>query len=131
MGAEPGLAAAERRNMNQPAYELDSERRAVLLEALKQVCLHRGWNLLAAHVRSSHVHVIVEGEVAPEKIMNDFKAYASRALNGLEGDVPGRSRWTRHGSTRWLWKDQDVRQAIRYVVEEQGQAMAVWLGDVP
>ncbi|MGH9721803.1 MAG: hypothetical protein ACRD8O_16465, partial [Bryobacteraceae bacterium] len=24
------------------------------------------------------------------------------------------------GSTRWLWKDQDVREAIRYVVEEQG-----------
>ena len=49
------------------------------------VCAHRGWNL-------------------PARIMNDYKAYASRHLNrmGLEG--PGRKRWARHGSTRWLWK---------------------------
>jgi REP element-mobilizing transposase RayT len=117
--------------MNQPPYELDSYRRAIVLETLQQVCLHRGWNLLAAHVRSSHVHVIVEAKSPPEKMMNDFKAYASRALNRLDGDGPSRKRWARHGSTRWLWKDQDVRDAIRYVVEEQGEPMAVFLGDVP
>ena len=63
--------------------------------------------------------------------MNDFKAYTSRALNRLDGDGPGRKRWARHGSTRWLWNDQDVREAIRYVVEEQGEPMAVFLGQVP
>jgi REP element-mobilizing transposase RayT len=78
-----------------------------------------------------HVHVIVEAEGPPKKVMNDFKAYASRAWNRLEGDERGRRRWARHGSTRWLWKDRDVREAIRYVVEEQGQPMAVFLGDVP
>ena len=77
------------------------------------------------------MHVIVEAEVPPEKVMNDFKAYASRALNQLGRDEPGPRRWARHGSTRWLWKDQDVREAIRYVVEEQGEAMAVFLGAVP
>ncbi|MGH9720723.1 MAG: hypothetical protein ACRD8O_10965 [Bryobacteraceae bacterium] len=64
--------------------------------------------------------MIVEAEVRPEKGMNDFKAYASRALNRLEGDERGRRRRARHGSTRWLWKDQDVGEAIRYVVAEQG-----------
>ena len=117
--------------MNQPPYELDSDNRAVVLRALEEVCRHRGWNLLAAHVRSNHVHVIVETEARPEKAMNDFKAYASRALNQLGRDEPGRRRWARHGSTRWLWKDPDVREAIRYVVEEQGEPMAVFLGDVP
>lgn len=63
--------------------------------------------------------------------MNDFKAYASRALNRVEGVEGDRRRWARHGSTRWLWKDQDVREAIRYVVEEQGERMAVFVGDVP
>ena len=92
---------------------------------------HRGWNLLAAHVRTNHVHVIVEAEVQPEKVMNDFKAYASRALNRLDGHEPGRRRWARHGSTRWLWRDQDVGEAIRYVVEQQGEPMAVFLGAVP
>ena len=77
------------------------------------------------------MHVVVEGESPPEKIMNDFKAYASRALSRLDGNAPPRKQWARHGSTRWLWKDQDVREAIRYVIEEQGEPMAVFLGDVP
>ena len=63
--------------------------------------------------------------------MNDFKAYASRALNRVEAWEQRRKRWARHGSTRWLWKDQDVRDAVRYVVEGQGEAMAVFLGEVP
>ena len=52
----------------------------VVLQALREVCLHRGWSLLAAHVRTNHVHAIVESEVPPEKVMNDFKSYASRDL---------------------------------------------------
>ena len=131
LDANPRRAAAERHNMNQPPYEMDTARRRVVLESLQEVCGHRGWNLLAAHVRSNHVHVIVEAEVPPERVMNDFKAYASRTLKRLEGDERSRRRWARHGSTRWLWKDQDVREAIRYVVEEQGEPMAVFLGDVP
>ncbi len=131
LAPDPQRAAAERRSMNQPPYELDCASRAVVLETLQEVCLHRGWNLLAAHVRSNHVHVIVETEVLPEKVMNDFKTYASRALNRLDRSERGRRRWARHGSTRWLWKDQDVREAVRYVVEEQGERMAVFLGDVP
>jgi REP element-mobilizing transposase RayT len=129
--ADPQRARAERRSMKQPPYELNRDRRAIVLQTLGEVCSHRGWNLLAAHVRTNHVHVVVETEVPPEKAMNDFKAYASRALNRLDGNEPDRRRWARHGSTRWLWKDQDVREAIRYVVEEQGEPMAVFLGDVP
>ncbi len=129
--ADPGRAEVERRSMNHLPYVMDSESRAMSLQALTEVCSHRGWNLFAAHVRTNHVHVIVEAEVPPEKVMNDCKAYASRALNRIEGGEPGRRRWARHGSTRWLWKDQDVHEAIRYVVEEQGEPMAVFLGDVP
>jgi REP element-mobilizing transposase RayT len=123
--------AAEHRSMNQPPYELGCDSRTTVLKTLREVCLHRSWNLLAAHVRSSHVHVIVEAKAPPEKVMSDFKAYASRALNRLEGEEPSGGRWARHGSTRWLWKDQDVREAIRYVIEQQGKPMAVFLGDVP
>jgi len=97
--------------MDQPPYTLDGESRAMVLQALAEVCSCRGWSLFAAQVRTNHVHAIVEAEVPPEKVMNDFKAYASRALNRREGAQPGRRRWARHGSTRWLWKDQDVRAA--------------------
>ncbi len=37
-----------------------------------------------------------------------------------------RKWWTRHGSTRYLWQPDHVNAAIHYVVEEQGEPMAVW-----
>jgi hypothetical protein len=61
--------------------------------------------------------------------MNDFMSYASRGLNRLGRDGSDRKRWARHGSTRSLWKDHDVLDAIRYVVEEQGEHMAVFVAD--
>jgi REP element-mobilizing transposase RayT len=85
---------------------------------------------LAAHVRTNHVHAVVESEVRPEKVMNAFKSYASRGLNRLKPEKSDRKRWARHGSTRWLWKDQDVADAIRYVVQEQGEPMAVFVADI-
>lgn len=127
----PKRATAERLRMDQSLYGLDSGRRAVVLEAIKEVCRFRNWILLAAHVRSNHVHIVVEAEVSPEKVLNDCKVYASRALNQLGRDAPGRKRWARHGSTRWLWDDQNVRQAVTYVLDEQGDAMAVFMGDAP
>ena len=80
---------------------------------------------LAAHVRSNQVHTVVEAEIPPERVIDDFKAYASRRLNrmGLEGR--NRKRWARHGSTRWLWKDEDDQKAICYVVSGQSEPMEV------
>ena len=115
--------------MAQEPYQLDRESRAAVLGALRYHCAHRGWNLLAAHVRASHVHVMVEAQVRPERVMNELKAYASRELNRLGRDGPDRRCWARHGSTRWLWKDRDVEQAIRYVIDEQGAPMALFVAD--
>jgi len=120
---------AESQKMSQAPYLLDRDSRVAVLEVLRQVCSHRGWNLLAAHVRTNHVHVVVEAGVRPEKVMNDFKSYASRGLNQLGSDELGRKQWARHGSTHWLWKEQDVRNAIRYVAEEQGEPMAIFVAE--
>ena len=92
----------------------------------RRVCGQRGWSLLAAHVRSSHVHTVVQAEVPPERVMNDFKAYASRRLNRMRLDEPDRKRWARHGSTRFLWKAEYVLAAIQYVVDEQRDVMSVF-----
>jgi REP element-mobilizing transposase RayT len=124
---DPKRVMSERRRMLQDPYVLGQESRAVVLAALRRHCTHRGWDLLAVHVRSNHVHAILEAEIRPERIMNEFKVYASCELNRLGDDGLGRKRWARHGSTRWLWQDQDVREAIRYVVEEQGEPMALFL----
>ena len=117
---------AERRQVKSEPYVLNDENRPVVLGAIKQVCAHRGWVLLAAQVRQNHVHIVVEGDEPPERMLNDLKSYASRSLNC--GGESARPRWARHGSTRWLWNDASVRKAIGYVVEDQGEPMAVFIG---
>ena len=116
--------------MDQETYSLDTNRRVTILASLREVCLHRGWRLHAAHVRTNHVHVVVEADVHPEMVMNTFKSSASRSLNHSAIDQPNRKRWARHGSTRLLWKDEDVQEAIRYVISGQGEPMEVYLGDL-
>src|ERR1035441_8316773 len=51
-------AAAEQERMDQAPYDLDQIRRDAFLEAIQEVCACRGWSLLAAHVRSNHVHTV-------------------------------------------------------------------------
>ena len=116
----------EQKRMRGPAYEMDAHRRDITLRSIQEVCVYRGWSLMAAHVRSNHVHVIVHALVQPEFVLNDLKAYASRRLNECGLDAPLQKRWTRHGSTRYLWKPEQVEAAIQYVVYEQGKPMAVF-----
>ena len=115
--------------MEQLPYVLDQSHRGAVLEAIREVCAHRQWSLLAAHVRTSHAHVVVEAQEKPEKAMNAFKSYASRRLNRISAEGPGRKRWARHGSTHWLFTREDVVAAIRYVVDGQGEAMAVFVAE--
>lgn len=125
IAADPQRVSAERLAMDQPAYRLDKSRREVVLASVRERCLQHNWSLLAAHVRTTHVHIVVQAEARPERVMNDLKSYASRCLNRMGLVGPARKRWVRHGSTRWLWKRENVSAAIRYVVDEQGDPMAV------
>ena len=56
--------------------------------------------------------------------MNQFKAYASRRLKQLAGEALRTHRWSRHGSTRYLWTADSVFAAIHYVIEGQGGQLA-------
>ena len=126
---DPRRVSAERQLMDQPPYGLDKSRRETVLAALLERCAERHGSLLAAHARTNHVHLVVEVEARPERVMNDLKSYASRCLNRLLLDEPARKRWARHGSTRWLWKPENVSAAIRYVVDGQGEPMAVFVAE--
>jgi hypothetical protein len=73
---ETGIAREllSKRRMTQEPYLLDSVRRQVVLNSLKEVCCHRSWTLLATHVRTNHVHLVVTGNCKPESIMITLKA---------------------------------------------------------
>jgi REP element-mobilizing transposase RayT len=115
-----------RHQVDQPPYSMDEGRRQAVLASMIDRCSNRGWSLLAAHVRTNHVHVLIEAEALPERVMNDLKSFASRRLNELGFDGSDRKRWARHGSTRWLWKREDVLAALGYVVDKQGEPMAIY-----
>lgn len=108
-----------------PVYSMDTRDREAVLASMLSTCAHRGWRMLAAHVRSTHLHVVVEADDAAEVIVRELKAYASRRLNERG---PRRERyWTRRASMVGLITPGSVMSAVRYVVEGQGLPMAVYV----
>lgn len=124
LAADPAMEAANRKRLRQEPYMLDEPRRTVVLRTIREVAAHRKWKLWAVHVRTNHVHVVVTADSKPEKVMADFKAWASRRLREAFGESADRDRWTQHGSTRYLNTHASLDAAIAYVVEEQGAATA-------
>ncbi|MEX0742702.1 MAG: class I tRNA ligase family protein, partial [Phycisphaeraceae bacterium] len=96
----------------------------IVRATIEEVCKHRGWMLLAANVRSNHVHVLVAAEDTPEKVMADLKAWATRRLVEADVAAKGKKVWTEHGSTKWVKGVASVETAYRYVLEEQGENLA-------
>jgi hypothetical protein len=107
-------------------YTLDLSRARLVLAAIREVGAFRGWDLLAAHVRSTHVHCVVGQVAVPNRAIADFKAYASRALNRFE---TSQRRWARGGNTLSLANRRAIHAAVGYVADSQGEAMAVYVSD--
>lgn len=122
--ADPEREAGQREALRQDPYFLDAPRRPIVLRTIREVADHRGWKLWAVHVRTNHVHIVVTVGARPEKVMSDFKAWASRRLREAFAEPADRDRWTQHGSTRYLNTEASLIEAIVYVLDEQGERMA-------
>jgi REP element-mobilizing transposase RayT len=97
----------------------------MVLKAILRVCEFRRWFAHAVHVRSSHIHIVVSGEEKPEKMMVNFKAYATRAIRKCNNEQTTiRKYWTHHGSTKYIWTKESLVSTIKYVRYEQGKIMA-------
>jgi|SRR5665213_320357 len=114
IAASPELVAYGQRSMTNSAIELDLLQAQIVLESLRATCAFRGWVMLAVHVRSTHVHAVVDGIGDPRAAMRDLKAYASRALNRERK----RLWWARGGNTLRLDNREAVRKAVCYVAEK-------------
>ena len=114
-------------SMNQPPYSLDAPKREIVFRAIIEVCEYRKWDLIVLHVRTTHVHAMVSAITEPDKIIRDFKAYSSRALNEAGLDSKDRKRWTRHGSTEFLWNEVDMEYVFNYIVHMQGEPMMLYV----
>jgi REP element-mobilizing transposase RayT len=87
----------ERHLMEQPPYRMDAQRRQAVLASIVDRCSQQNWILLAAHVRTNHVHLVVEGAAPPERIVSDLKSYVSLP-------EPDQTRRTRSKTVGATWK---------------------------
>ena len=120
MPANEKLLADERAALNTPPILLGRAQRNVVELAIQEVCEHRGYALHAVNARTNHVHSVVNASCKPEHVMDSFKAYATRKLREaglLDQHV---KPWARHGSTPYLWTEEQVERAIDYVINGQG-----------
>jgi REP element-mobilizing transposase RayT len=113
------LSAESRALTGKPMLLATRERRLVEI-AIKEVCENREYSLYAVSVRTNHVHVVVGSGRRPELVMNAFKSYATRRLRQLHLLPHDVKLWSRHGSTRYLWTEEQVTKAIEYVTFGQG-----------
>lgn len=99
---------------------LGPRHRRIVEKAIRAVCRARGYTLIAINVRTNHVHLVVSNSGQPERMMDSFKAYATRALRAEGLIAPSFRPWSRHGSTKYLWTDDHIVEAVDYVVNGQG-----------
>lgn len=118
-----GLAAAMQKALVQDPYTLTATERPLVLQALREIAAHREWPLLATHVRTTHVHVVIVAGDTVERVLPALKAAATKALNLADGQRT-RRRWSEGGSILPLRTPEAVTAAIRYVLESQGDPMS-------
>ena len=124
MPRNAGLNIKEQNLLKHPPIKLDASCRNIILQAILEVCKIRGWFAHSVHVRSNHVHIVVSGREEPEKMMRDFKIYATRAMKKSGDKISAEKHWTRHGSTKYIWTKDRLRSSIEYVKNGQGNIMA-------
>jgi REP element-mobilizing transposase RayT len=109
-----------KQQMKEEPFLLDKTERVCILEAVKEVCDFRGYELLAVNIRTNHFHAVVAARTKPEKIANEFKSYATRRLREKGLAETQQTVWARGRSRRYLWKARHVETAIEYVLFGQG-----------
>ncbi|HQU83904.1 MAG TPA: transposase [Pyrinomonadaceae bacterium] len=115
-----GLLQKEYSLLKNPPFIFNGEMRKIINEVIREVCEYRKYHLIAINTRTNHVHCVVAGNDKPESIMTTFKSYITRRFReGLKISTETKI-WSRHGSTKYLWTDEQIEKAVDYVINGQG-----------
>ncbi len=106
---------------------LNKQLRETVLEAIIETCRRHERRLYAVHVRTEHVHIVVQTNETPEHFMSGIKTAATRELKNSGVIRQNGCYWTRHGSTKYLWSVAEVEAATIYVIYDQGDPMALYV----
>jgi REP element-mobilizing transposase RayT len=122
----PALQAYADSIMAEDAVRLDRAKAQAVADQLRETAEHRGWRILALAVMANHVHVVVgvPGDPDLEKLLEDFKVWATRRLK--RGWPVREHWWTASGSKRPKKASEAIRAAVVYVRDQPG-ALVVWI----
>ena len=129
-GAMAGLERSARKNLKGPPVYLNVDQANVLLGQSQETAQVRGWELEAIAIMRNHIHLVAGApqEIGGDKLLKDFKAYGSRALNRKWPRPKSGTWWTESGSRRRLPGDRAARAAVRYVIR-QSNPLLVWAAE--
>jgi REP element-mobilizing transposase RayT len=103
---------------------LSAKQRESTEDAIREACSVRTWTLRALNVRTNHVHAVVSiGAARPERVLNCFKAYATRKMRENGCWFSALSPWADKGSKRHLWNERSLALAVDYVLNRQGDEL--------
>ncbi len=115
------LKRAMRATMRGNPIRRDRRQADVVISQFQETAAFRGWLLLAAAIMVNHVHLVVgvSGDPEPEKLLHDFKSYASRVLNKAWGKPSNGTWWTESGSKRKLPDLRAAANAVQYLRDQE------------
>ena len=120
IASNPRLERSDSKQRKQSPVILGARQRKVVETAVREACDYREYVLRAINVRTNHAHTVVTAMLKPEPVLSAFKSYSTRALRRAGLLSPAVKPWARHGSTIYLWKEEDVAKAVAYVLLGQG-----------
>jgi REP element-mobilizing transposase RayT len=111
----------------EPEFVLNKSMRNTVLQSLKKTCHYFGWKIFAIHVRTNHVHIVLQSDITKENTMGKLKSYATRALRKCHPELSSRNHfWSRHGSNKVVFRPEWLFAVLYYVIKEQGEPMALY-----
>ncbi|MEX0784131.1 MAG: transposase [Dehalococcoidia bacterium] len=116
----PALEDRKRGALRHPPARLTDAMRVAVEDSIRETCAYRDWELAAVNARTNHVHMVVSADgMAPEEVMRQVKAWATRRSREAGLWEPRRPLWSDHGSTVYLWSEAQVQAAVWYVLDGQ------------
>ena len=107
--------------MKRPPVILNAEMRMTAEMAIREVCEFRNWALRAINIRTNHAHAVASTPDRDHpKVLNAFKAYATRKMRERGCWSSESSPWADKGSQRVLWNAEALWNACNYVNNGQG-----------
>ena len=109
--------------MTEHACRLDPEQRKLVEATVMRHCEIRSWKLFEVNCRSNHLHIVFNGNLHPDVMRTQFKAWCTRRLK--ERDVAHcialadlrENWWAERGSCLYI-NDQASLEAARIYVRD-------------